>query len=95
MQVNANGETLHSEIQGILKMKTHLSGMPELKLGLNDKILFENTGKSVSRGVRVPSSSACRARVPEMCVARASLRCVPRSTSSRELRVPGSVQWGR
>eukprot|EP00670_Eutreptiella_braarudii_P012822 CAMPEP_0174337238 /NCGR_PEP_ID=MMETSP0810-20121108/22144_1 /TAXON_ID=73025 ORGANISM="Eutreptiella gymnastica-like, Strain CCMP1594" /NCGR_SAMPLE_ID=MMETSP0810 /ASSEMBLY_ACC=CAM_ASM_000659 /LENGTH=279 /DNA_ID=CAMNT_0015456539 /DNA_START=29 /DNA_END=865 /DNA_ORIENTATION=+ len=43
--VNANGETLHSEIQGILKMKTHLSGMPELKLGLNDKILFENTGK--------------------------------------------------
>eukprot|EP01012_Entosiphon_sulcatum_P036747 TRINITY_DN4692_c0_g1_i1.p1 TRINITY_DN4692_c0_g1~~TRINITY_DN4692_c0_g1_i1.p1 ORF type:complete len:436 (+),score=78.70 TRINITY_DN4692_c0_g1_i1:579-1886(+) len=43
--VNPNGETLHSEIHGVLKMKCHLSGMPELKLGLNDKILFENSGK--------------------------------------------------
>ena len=25
-------------------MKCYLSGMPELRLGLNDKILFENTG---------------------------------------------------
>eukprot|EP00667_Euglena_gracilis_P008823 EG_transcript_8953 len=43
--VNSNGDTLHSEIQGTLKMKTHLSGMPELKLGLNDKLLFESTGR--------------------------------------------------
>eukprot|EP00668_Euglena_longa_P016642 GGOE01020930.1.p1 GENE.GGOE01020930.1~~GGOE01020930.1.p1 ORF type:complete len:442 (+),score=156.00 GGOE01020930.1:76-1401(+) len=43
--VNSNGDTLHSEIQGTLKMKTHLTGMPELKLGLNDKLLFENTGR--------------------------------------------------
>lgn len=46
-QVNSNGDTLHSEIQGTLKMKTHLSGMPELKLGLNDKLLFESTGRRV------------------------------------------------
>ena len=26
-------------------MNVHLSGMPELRLGLNDKILFENTGR--------------------------------------------------
>lgn len=43
--VNANGETLHSEIHGNLRVKCHLSGMPELKLGLNDKILFETIGK--------------------------------------------------
>lgn len=44
-QVNSNGETLHTEIQGVLKMRTHLSGMPELKLGLNDKLLLESLGK--------------------------------------------------
>jgi AP-1 complex subunit mu len=27
-------------------MKSYLSGMPELKLGLNDKALFEATGRS-------------------------------------------------
>jgi len=27
-------------------MKSFLSGMPELKLGLNDKALFEATGRS-------------------------------------------------
>jgi AP-1 complex subunit mu len=43
--VNSNGETLHTEIQGVLKMRTHLSGMPELKLGLNDKLLLESLGK--------------------------------------------------
>ena len=26
-------------------MRSSLSGMPELKLGLNDKVLFEMTGK--------------------------------------------------
>ena len=35
---------LKSEIVGSVKMKCYLSGMPELRLGLNDKILFENTG---------------------------------------------------
>lgn len=44
--VAANGSVLHSEIQGAVKMKSFLSGMPELKLGLNDKLMFEATGKS-------------------------------------------------
>jgi AP-1 complex subunit mu len=39
--VSANGQVLRSEIIGTLKMKSLLSGMPELKLGLNDKILLE------------------------------------------------------
>jgi AP-1 complex subunit mu len=29
-----------------------LSGMPELKLGLNDKLMFEATGRSQSRSVQ-------------------------------------------
>ena len=44
--VAANGNVLRSEILGIVKMKSFLSGMPELKLGLNDKIWFETTGRT-------------------------------------------------
>ena len=39
---------LQSEIVGSVKMKVRLTGMPELRLGLNDKILFENTGSELS-----------------------------------------------
>uniref|UniRef100_A0A7S0CHH4 MHD domain-containing protein n=1 Tax=Proboscia inermis TaxID=420281 RepID=A0A7S0CHH4_9STRA len=46
--VAANGTVLHSEILGAVKMRSFLSGMPELKLGLNDKLMFEATGKSKS-----------------------------------------------
>ena len=35
---------LQSEIVGSVKMKVKLTGMPELRLGLNDKVLFQNTG---------------------------------------------------
>ena len=43
-QVSANGNVLRSEIVGCIKMRVYLSGMPELRLGLNDKVLFESTG---------------------------------------------------
>jgi hypothetical protein len=45
VQVSANGNVLRSEIVGSIKMRVFLSGMPELRLGLNDKVLFENTGR--------------------------------------------------
>lgn len=51
--VNANGNVLRSEIVGSVKMKVYLTGMPELRLGLNDKILFENTGRSKSKAVEL------------------------------------------
>ncbi|UKZ46110.1 AP-1 complex subunit mu-1-Iike [Trichoderma virens] len=44
--VSANGNVLRSEILGAIKMKCYLSGMPELRLGLNDKVMFETTGRS-------------------------------------------------
>jgi len=43
--VSNTGNVLRSEILGTVRMKSSLSGMPELKLGLNDKVLFEMTGK--------------------------------------------------
>lgn len=36
--VNSNGTVVRSEVVGTLKMRTFLSGMPECKLGLNDKV---------------------------------------------------------
>lgn len=47
--VSSNGTVLHSEIIGCILMKSFLSGMPELKLGLNDKLMFEATGRSTAR----------------------------------------------
>lgn len=44
--VNAAGNVIRSEILGSVKMKCYLSGMPELRLGLNDKVMFESTGRS-------------------------------------------------
>lgn len=49
--VGSNGNVLRSEIMGVVKMKSFLSGMPELKLGLNDKVLMDATGRSGRRGV--------------------------------------------
>ncbi|EJT49504.1 clathrin assembly protein AP47 [Trichosporon asahii var. asahii CBS 8904] len=50
--VNASGNVVRSEILGSVKMKCYLSGMPELRLGLNDKVMFENTGRA-ARGKSV------------------------------------------
>ena len=50
--VSANGNVLRSEILGAIKMKCYLSGMPELRLGLNDKAMFETTGRA-TRGKAV------------------------------------------
>jgi AP-1 complex subunit mu len=47
--VASNGTVLHSEIIGAIQMKSFLSGMPELKLGLNDKLMFEATGRSSTK----------------------------------------------
>ena len=47
MLANSNGTVIKSEIVGAVKVRCFLSGMPELRLGLNDKVLFENTGRSI------------------------------------------------
>lgn len=44
--VNSSGAIVQSEIVGVIKVKCQLSGMPELRLGLNDRILFEQTGRT-------------------------------------------------
>ena len=46
--ISHKGEMLRSDIIGVITMKTMLSGMPVLKLGLNDKSYFDITGKKAS-----------------------------------------------
>ena len=58
VQVNANGNVVRSEILGAVKMKCYLSGMPELRLGLNDKVMFESTGRSESSQFIKPAFGA-------------------------------------
>uniref|UniRef100_A0A1I8EKV6 AP-47 protein n=1 Tax=Wuchereria bancrofti TaxID=6293 RepID=A0A1I8EKV6_WUCBA len=50
---NANGVVLQSEIVGSVKMRVYLTGMPELRLGLNDKVLFESSGRGKNRSVEL------------------------------------------
>jgi AP-1 complex subunit mu len=44
--ISSNGTVLHSEILGVLFMRSYLSGMPELKLGLNDKVMFDQENRN-------------------------------------------------
>ncbi len=50
LQVSGNGTTLRNEILGTVQLRVLLTGMPELRLGLNDKILFESTGREFQPG---------------------------------------------
>ncbi|XP_031569369.1 AP-1 complex subunit mu-1-like [Actinia tenebrosa] len=53
LMVSSSGNVLRSEINGTVKMRCYLSGMPELRLGLNDKVLFESTGRGKSKAVEL------------------------------------------
>eukprot|EP01029_Cantina_marsupialis_P029229 TRINITY_DN779977_c0_g1_i1.p1 TRINITY_DN779977_c0_g1~~TRINITY_DN779977_c0_g1_i1.p1 ORF type:complete len:423 (-),score=102.98 TRINITY_DN779977_c0_g1_i1:211-1479(-) len=45
MLIGKDGNVVHSEIVGAVEMKCNLSGMPELKLGLNDKVMMSSSGR--------------------------------------------------
>lgn len=49
MLINSRGQILSSEIYGTIKLKSYLSGMPELQLGLNEK--FINSGLNSIKGL--------------------------------------------
>ena len=44
MLLSTNGSVVHSEITGVVKMKCLLSGMPEVKIGLNERLLSLSEG---------------------------------------------------
>eukprot|EP01116_Phalansterium_solitarium_P022346 TRINITY_DN733_c0_g1_i1.p1 TRINITY_DN733_c0_g1~~TRINITY_DN733_c0_g1_i1.p1 ORF type:complete len:432 (-),score=175.71 TRINITY_DN733_c0_g1_i1:185-1480(-) len=58
--VASNGTLLRSEIAGAVKMRSYLSGMPELRLGLNDRVQFGSIGGQQG------SSSSSKGKAIEM-----------------------------
>ena len=46
--ISEKGVVLRSEVVGRMNMRCFLTGMPNLKLGLNDKVFFELTGRRKS-----------------------------------------------
>jgi len=48
--VATNGSLLRSEVEGVIKVKSVLSGMPELRLGLNDRLQLTPSGSSKATG---------------------------------------------
>lgn len=53
LMVLPNGTVVNSEIMGTVRVRSFLSGMPTLRLGLNDKLMFEATGRRPVRGKAV------------------------------------------
>lgn len=50
--ISPSGQVLRSEILGSVQMKCYLSGMPELRLGLNDKVIFDHQSNTTGQSVR-------------------------------------------
>ena len=46
MLMSSQGSVLRSEVNGRIMMRCYLSGMPEIKLGLNDKLALETEAKA-------------------------------------------------
>lgn len=53
MTVNSTGQVIKCDVLGKMAVNCALSGMPLLNLGLNDKVLFEQTGRSVLNTVEL------------------------------------------
>jgi len=47
--VSVDGKRLRADVSGVAVMKTQLSGMPECKFGLNDKVLMDKEAKGGTR----------------------------------------------
>jgi hypothetical protein len=62
LMVNSKGDIVHSELKGALEMKAYLSGMPECKLGLNDKTMFARQVRTVPHLPRDIESRHLQAR---------------------------------
>jgi len=43
--MSTKGDILRSDVSGKIVMKTYLTGMPECKFGLNDKLVMEREAK--------------------------------------------------
>ena len=51
--ISSNGNVLSSQINGKIIMKSFLSGMPTVTLGLNDKVVLQHLGKDTTNSIEM------------------------------------------
>uniref|UniRef100_A0A7S1XJW9 MHD domain-containing protein n=1 Tax=Erythrolobus australicus TaxID=1077150 RepID=A0A7S1XJW9_9RHOD len=51
--ISGTGNVLRSEVHGSMMVKSYLSGMPDCKLGLNDKLQFDASGQRAAHAVEL------------------------------------------
>lgn len=56
--MSQNGTLLRSDVTGLIKMKAELTGMPECKFGLNDKLLMDRDAAAGGGNARARRSNA-------------------------------------
>ena len=54
--VSSKGTILRNDVSGAIQVKCYLSGTPECKFGLNDKLLLDNEAKAKAAANRRPGS---------------------------------------
>ena len=54
--VSNKGTNLRNDVSGVIMVKCYLSGTPECKFGLNDKLLLDNEAKARTANNRRPGS---------------------------------------
>jgi len=54
--MSSKGTILRNDVSGVIMVKCYLSGTPECKFGLNDKLLLDNEAKAKKANTRRPGS---------------------------------------
>jgi AP-2 complex subunit mu-1 len=62
LMVSNKGTVLRNDVSGAIMVKCYLSGMPECKFGLNDKLLLDNEAKNNRNKVRALPAHTLSAR---------------------------------
>ena len=62
--MSAKGTVLRSDVTGEIVMKTFLTGMPECKFGLNDKVIPEETGVDLAAALRLEELTEASGTAP-------------------------------
>jgi len=56
LMMSSQGTVLRNDVSGVILVKCYLSGTPECKFGLNDKLLLDNEAKVKKTNMRRPGS---------------------------------------
>merc|ERR1712137_248332 len=87
--MSSKGNVLRNDVSGAIMVKCYLSGTPECKFGLNDKLLLDNEAKVI--GAVSLLSSPPPSPIPFLVPSRLTRRPLLRLPLSLPIRLPWSV----